>query len=452
MNNLIPLLKIDNYSIKCWFSRGLCLVEKINLKLFLNSIICFLVVSFSFGQADTTSLTLEYPNGGEFWEVAKTPYISWQSQNVTNVMLEYTVDDGINWVNIDTVPANNKKYNWTIPNDISTECKVRITSDSLIDTSDAIFSIISNENIIYKIVILGSSTAAGVGPSDINNAWVWRYRDYLTQTDTRYVVDNLAVGGFVTYNILPDGTTVPTEVNKTIDTQKNITKALTLNAYGIIINLPSNDSANSYPTADQIANYHLNRDTALVQNIPVWIGTPQPRDFGSDTTALNIQLEMVTETPLQFGEFVLDFWTDLGVVGGNGIDPLYDVDGIHLNDAGHKILFDRVVAKNIHSTVKNLVDATLSIDSEFVESNLKLYPNPFHEKLTINYNFKINSRIKICIFDIHGRLLKTIVDEEEPAGKGTITWDPTENNYSKGIYILRITTNNSMITKKIIFN
>jgi lysophospholipase L1-like esterase len=455
MNNLILLLKMDSYIIKCWLSSNLCVVKKINLKLFLNTIIGFLIVSFSFGQGGTKSLTIDYPNGGEFWEVAKTPYISWQSQNIisANVLLEFTVDNGVTWLNIATVPTNTGKYNWTIPSNISTQCLVRITADGLEDISDANFLIISNDNIIYKIVVLGSSTAAGDGPSDPNNAWVSRYSDFLTQKDTRYVVDNFAVGGFVTYNILPDDTIIPPEVTETIDTQKNITRALALNPNGIIINLPSNDSAKGYLTADQIANYHLIRDTAIAQSIPVWISSPQPRDFVSNPTALNIQLEMVSEMPIQFGGFVLDFWADLGVSGGNGIDPLYDSgDGIHLNDAGHKILFDRVVAKDIHTTVKNLVDATLSIDSDFVETNLKIYPNPFNEKLTIDYNFKFNSSLKIRIFDIRGRLLKTLMSEEKPVGKGSIAWSPNDNNYSKGMYIFRITTNNNIITKKIIFN
>ena len=47
------------------------------------------------------------------------------------------------------------------------------------------------------------------------------------------------------------------------------------------------------------------------------------------------------------GESAVDFWTELALPGAT-IDPRYDSgDGIHLNDAGHRILFERMAAKGI---------------------------------------------------------------------------------------------------------
>jgi len=399
------------------------------------------------------NLTLTYPNGGEVWEVNKTPYISWQSQNITTLTIEYSINDGSTWTTIATVPANTNKYNWTIPNNVSTQCKVRISEGANMDVSDSNFSIIENDDVNYKIVVLGSSTAAGTGPSNINNAWVWRYRDYLTQSDTRYQVDNLAVGGYATYNILPTGTTIPSGIGRTIDTQKNVTKALLLNADGIIINLPSNDAASSYPTVDQMANYHLIRNTALAENVPVWIGSPQPRNFGANTTALNIQLEMVTETPIEFGEYAFDFWTDLGVTGGNGINPLYNTDGVHMNDAGHLILFERVIAKNIHTIVKSNVDASLSVDLYDFGSLIKVYPNPFKEELSIKFNQNSDLLdVKIYIFDSYGRVVAKLLNNESHVGENIIKWNPDINKIVKGIYLCEIRVGENKTVKKIIFN
>ncbi len=406
-------------------------------------------------STDPTSLTIVYPNGGELWEVGKTPYISWESLNITNVTLEYSINGGNTWSTITTVAASQKKYNWTIPNTVSTQCKIRISEGSNTDVSDANFSIINNDGVIYKIIVLGSSTAAGTGPSDINNAWVWRYRDFLTQTDTRYEVINLAIGGYATYNILPTGTTIPTGVNRTVDTQKNITKALDLNADGIIINLPSNDAASLYPTADQITNYHLIRNTALAQNIPVWIGSPQPRDFGSNTTALNIQLEMVTATTVEFDEFAFDFWTDFGIASGNGLLPEFNVDGVHMNDAGHKILFERVVIKEIHTIIKNMVDATLDIESYLNDESLyfNIYPNPILDKMTIDFKLDAKSSIKIVVFDINGRIVSEILGAEKQAGNHSLQLLVNNKKYiNKGIYFCRILTEKGTFTKKIIFN
>ncbi len=400
------------------------------------------------------NVALIYPNGGEQWEVDKTPYIAWESQNISNILLEYSTDDGNSWISIATVSASTKKYNWTIPNSISSQCKVRISEGSNFDTSDSNFSIIENVGTTYKIIVLGSSTAAGTGPTDINNAWVWRYQSYLTETDTRYEVENLALGGFTTYNILPSGTTIPSGIGQTIDTEKNITKALSLNPNGIIINLPSNDAASGYPSVDQIANYHLIRNTALAQNIPVWISSPQPRDFGSNTSALNIQLEMVTATPIEFGEFTFDFWTGFGIAGGNGIKPEFNVDGVHMNDAGHRILFERILAKEIHVTIKDLVDATLNIPS-YLENNLSfnMYPNPAKENITIDFELDAETSIKITIFDVTGKVVSEILNTVKQAGSHSLRWKiDTKHKPYKAVYFCRILTKNSTITKKIILN
>ena len=47
----------------------------------------------------------------------------------------------------------------------------------------------------YKIVVLGSSTAAGAGVSSSDSAWVNRYRNYLESINPDNEVINLAVGG-----------------------------------------------------------------------------------------------------------------------------------------------------------------------------------------------------------------------------------------------------------------
>lgn len=49
-----------------------------------------------------------------------------------------------------------------------------------------------------RIVVLGSSTAAGAGVSDSNRAWVNQYRTYLQSIDPTNTVTNLAKGGYTT--------------------------------------------------------------------------------------------------------------------------------------------------------------------------------------------------------------------------------------------------------------
>ncbi len=296
-------------------------------------------------------LTLNYPNGGHIWEVNKTVRVKWQSIAIDDMLIEFSSNNGSTWSTIATAPASVQYYDMTVPDVISTNCLVRISGEGLSDTSEATFETIPNEGVVYRIVVLGSSTAAGTGPSDQNDAWVPKYNKYLTEMDTRYELINLALGGFATYNILPTGTTIPAGVNRTIDTQRNITKALELDPTGIIINMPSNDANSGYPVVDQLNNYSLISAAAAADDVLLWVTTPQPRDFGSNTTKVNIQLDMITETYNVFGEKAIDFWTGFPVADNNDILPQYDSgDGIHMNAAAHQILYERVIGEAIETT------------------------------------------------------------------------------------------------------
>ena len=202
----------------------------------------------------------------------------------------------------------------------------------------------SEKGKIERIVVLGSSTAAGRGPSSIDSSWVNRYRRYAEKVNLLNRVINLAVSGYTTYHIMPDDFG-PTKNRPLPSKGHNITKALELNPTSIIINLPSNDAFFKYSVDEQIANYKVVLKKAKEQNVPVWITTTQPRD--KDSTMTKKLIAMRDSTYSIWGNHTIDFWTTLATDKG-GINPLYNSgDGIHMNDAAHKILFERVVAKGI---------------------------------------------------------------------------------------------------------
>jgi len=85
------------------------------------------------------------PNGGENWISGSQQNIIWVSQNITDVSIEYSTDNGSSWLSIiASVPAAGGSYNWTVPNISSTQCLVRISdasNPSINDVSDAVFTI-----------------------------------------------------------------------------------------------------------------------------------------------------------------------------------------------------------------------------------------------------------------------------------------------------------------------
>lgn len=190
------------------------------------------------------------------------------------------------------------------------------------------------------IVVLGSSTAAGTGPGHITNAWVNRYLACVEDINPDNRVINLAKGGYTTYHMMPRGY-VPPEHRPGPDPCRCITMALLLDPSAIIINLPSNDDAYGYGITEQLSNYDQILALAGDGEVPVWITTTQPRNLSQEQRE-NL-MAMRDSTFSRFGDRAIDFWTGLARSDGT-IDPAYDCgDGVHLNDAGHKILFDRVV-------------------------------------------------------------------------------------------------------------
>lgn len=213
---------------------------------------------------------------------------------------------------------------------------------------------------VIKIVVLGSSTAAGTGPQNPANAWVNQYSQYVKSVNSSSDVINLAVGGYTTYHVMPSDYTPPTD-RPSPNTEHNITKALSYSPDVIIINLPTNDANGNYTVTEQLNNYKVILAKAAEKNVPVYITTTQPRNFSADQRQ-NL-IAMRDSTIKKMGTKAIDFWTDIANADGT-INTTYDMgDGVHLNDAAHTVLKDRVVKSSVltYSRSDNDKD-TINID------------------------------------------------------------------------------------------
>jgi hypothetical protein len=76
------------------------------------------------------------------------------------------------------------------------------------------------------------------------------------------------------------------------------------------------------------------------------------------------------------------------------------------------------------------------------------YPNPFNPVTTIQFSVETNSKTSLQIFDITGRLVETLVNENLEPGYHEITWNAT--NVSSGVYIYKLTTDAGQLTRKMI--
>jgi lysophospholipase L1-like esterase len=194
-----------------------------------------------------------------------------------------------------------------------------------------------------RVVILGSSTAVGANANPLSESWASRFTATMQMLSPEAQVTNLAVGGYTTFNIMPTGNVPPGIWDQPAfyaGSGHNISAAIALAPDFIIINLPTNDCVLLVPVELQIANYATIVATAAAAGVPVWITTPQPRNTSASGRLLLQQ--MVGLTNEAFAGRSMDFWTGFGDSTGILL-PAYDSDGVHMNNAGHAVLYDRVM-------------------------------------------------------------------------------------------------------------
>ena len=76
------------------------------------------------------------------------------------------------------------------------------------------------------------------------------------------------------------------------------------------------------------------------------------------------------------------------------------------------------------------------------------YPNPFNPSTTIKYQIPQLSFVSLIVFDLIGKEIVTLVNEEKPAGIYELTWQAT--NLPSGVYFCQIKAGELNQTKKMI--
>jgi lysophospholipase L1-like esterase len=194
------------------------------------------------------------------------------------------------------------------------------------------------------LVVIGSSTAAGVGASKPELAWVPRYRADLARQFPQFAIVNLAVGGYTTFHVQP-ASHAPAPGRPAPVPAHNIDAALALQPHGVIVNLPSNDQAAGYAWSEQLANYERIAAAAAGANVQLWVTTTQPRNL--DVARRRELLAARDALRARFASRALDFWSPLARPDGSIKAELDAGDGTHVNDAGHALLARVVSAAGI---------------------------------------------------------------------------------------------------------
>ena len=114
---------------------------------------------------ETPYIEVIYPNGNEDLAPGASETITWDNAGVTaNQTIEYSLTGIAPWVTIGTVPATTTRFAWTLPAANTSTARVRISSGTLVDESDAGFKILT------KVTGLTAS-AASCNAGEILFSW-----------------------------------------------------------------------------------------------------------------------------------------------------------------------------------------------------------------------------------------------------------------------------------------
>jgi hypothetical protein len=96
-------------------------------------------------------ITINAPNGGEEYVIGTSAEITWVSGGYEQgavsdeLVIEYSTNLGVDWTLIAAGQANDGSYNWSIPDDPSTDCLIRVYDSQrpeTVDISNSKFSIV----------------------------------------------------------------------------------------------------------------------------------------------------------------------------------------------------------------------------------------------------------------------------------------------------------------------
>ena len=76
------------------------------------------------------------------------------------------------------------------------------------------------------------------------------------------------------------------------------------------------------------------------------------------------------------------------------------------------------------------------------------YPNPFNQSTVISYQLPVGSNVSLKIYDILGKEVGTLVNENKEAGYYETKFDGSE--LASGMYIYRLTAGSYISTKKML--
>jgi hypothetical protein len=151
-----------------------------------------------------------------------------------------------------------------------------------------------------------------------------------------------------------------------------------------------------------------------------------------------------------YGQAIYIYKTTNGGINWIGQNLLAYLSSVFFinNNVGYAIGLDGRIFK---TTTGGVVTNITPLSSEFpnVYMLYQNYPNPFNPTTNIRFEIQRSSLVKLIVYDILGKEVTTLVNENLNAGSYQINWDGT--GFPSGVYFYKLITDEYINVKKMVF-
>ncbi len=210
-----------------------------------------------------------------------------------------------------------------------------------------------------------------------------------------------------------------------------------------------------YPIWMRLHSGQLSIWTALIEDtVPVEL-----TNFSVRSVNKKIELTWNTSTEINNHGFIIernknnsdDKWIEVAFIKGMGTST--ETHQYNFTDDPVKNGLYSYRLKQVDFNGKFQYSQEIEINF-FVIDNFALfqnYPNPFNPSTVIRYQVAEPGLITLKVFDVLGKEITTLVNEEKPAGEYEVEYSvSSENITASGIYYYQLKAGNQIITKKMI--
>jgi hypothetical protein len=396
------------------------------------------------------SVVVTAPNGSESWKNGSSHSITWTYSNVATVNITYSTNNGSSWTAVASgVNAAAQTYSWTVPNTVSNQCLVKITSaadSSVTDVSNAVFSIV-------PLVLWGDvdnnqdvdiADALKIATYDIDslNTGLTSILSYITQRADVNADSNInSTDALIcaTYDVYPANPYNPARIGNELG---SVPKSLVTESTAVIPGLSLTPEGSNRVLVDALVSTAGASQLIGSATVTLTWNPDSLTYISSENAAGNIILSTrdAASGKISYTRFDTNGQTvmEFPALTFERKAPNAKVSfKLAVECAAVAQTFEALTLSNNSVDVILGVEETTPVQFELSQN----VPNPFNPSTTIHFSLSEAGTVLLKVYNIQGQRVATLVDDYLPAGTHSILWNAVSDQnepLSSGVYIYQL--------------